>query len=144
MWFHFHGRPEIVNIKFLFTWCFLYPNRLYSVIIIMYGMHLVHFFEQITTLQKLTWVLRCLFLCWLFEASIPLFKYSYNKWKHDGINLVFFIFCAHQSGKRPVVRRRFCLYWCDAVWTAPLGGIACMAWGIHRCDGLGFIWTIPH
>ena len=32
--------------------------------------------------------------CWLLEAGIPLFKHSYNKWKHDVINLVFFSFSA--------------------------------------------------
>ena len=60
----------------------------------MYRMHFVHFFEQITTLEKLTWVFGCLFFCWLLEAGIPLFKHSYNKWKHDVINLVFFSFSA--------------------------------------------------
>ena len=57
-------------------------------------MRFIHFFEQITTLQKLSWVFGCLFFCWLLEAGIPLFKHSYNKWKHDGINLVFFSFSA--------------------------------------------------
>ena len=53
-------------------------------------MHFIEFFEQITTLQKLSWVFGCLFSCWLLESAIPLFKHSYDKWKHDGINLMFF------------------------------------------------------
>ena len=57
-------------------------------------MHFIQFFEQITTLQKLSWVFGCLFACWLLESGMPLFTHSYNKWKHDGINLVFFSFSA--------------------------------------------------
>lgn len=49
-------------------------------------------FENLTTFQKLGWVFICLFFFWLLETLIPLFKHNYKKWKHDGINLVFFAF----------------------------------------------------
>lgn len=52
----------------------------------------VLFFESLTTIQKLTWVFICLVFFWTLELIIPLFKHDYNKLKHDGINLVFFVF----------------------------------------------------
>jgi sterol desaturase/sphingolipid hydroxylase (fatty acid hydroxylase superfamily) len=50
------------------------------------------FFENITIGQKLGWVLSCLIFAWLLEAGIPLIRHQYKKWRHDGINLVFFSF----------------------------------------------------
>lgn len=54
----------------------------------------IGFFENLSTHYKLAWVVICLFLVWILEAAIPLFQHGYKKWKHDGINLVFFGFSA--------------------------------------------------
>lgn len=48
------------------------------------------FFETLPSLYKLAWVIGCLVFVWGLEAIIPLFHHDYKKWKHDGINLVFF------------------------------------------------------
>ena len=55
---------------------------------------LIVFFEEITTAQKLLWVAGCLFFLWILEFGMPLFRHNYSKWKHDGVNLVFFSFSA--------------------------------------------------
>ena len=54
------------------------------------------FFENIATdtPKKLGWVISCLLFTWLLEAIIPLVRHDYNKWKHDGVNLIFFLFTA--------------------------------------------------
>ncbi len=49
-------------------------------------------FESMPAVQKLAWVIICLAFVWILEAAIPLARHEYNKWKHDGINLVFFSF----------------------------------------------------
>ncbi|MEP5612924.1 MAG: sterol desaturase family protein [Cyclobacteriaceae bacterium] len=48
--------------------------------------------ESISTVHKFVWVLICLVLFWTLEVIIPLFKHDYKKLKHDGVNLVFFLF----------------------------------------------------
>ena len=47
------------------------------------------FFEQMPTWQKLLWIIICLNLNWILEASIPLTHFNYRKWKHAGVNIVF-------------------------------------------------------
>ena len=49
------------------------------------------FFEQMPVWQKFVWVLGCLTFCWLLEGNYPLFQFDYQKWKHGGVNLVFFL-----------------------------------------------------
>lgn len=49
----------------------------------------LRFFEQMPTWQRLLWVVICLSASWLLEGNFPLVRHQYNKWRHDGINLVF-------------------------------------------------------
>jgi sterol desaturase/sphingolipid hydroxylase (fatty acid hydroxylase superfamily) len=41
------------------------------------------------TWQRGVWVLICLAICWILEGSFPLFRFTNNKVKHAGVNLVF-------------------------------------------------------
>lgn len=50
------------------------------------------FFEVMSPIQKLIWVVSCLLFAWILEAIIPLTKHGYKKWRHDGVNLIFFSF----------------------------------------------------
>ncbi len=49
----------------------------------------LNFFETMPTWYKLVWVIICLTVCWLLEGNFPLFRFSYNKWKHAGVNFIF-------------------------------------------------------
>ncbi len=49
----------------------------------------LHFFEVMPFWQRGAWVLSCLTFFWLLEGGIPLFLYSYKKWKHAGVNFAF-------------------------------------------------------
>jgi len=53
--------------------------------------HFLDFFESIPNWQKLIWILLCLSLSWIIEAVAPLFKFSYKKWRHAGINFVYLL-----------------------------------------------------
>ena len=50
---------------------------------------LLLFFEQLSTGQKLLWVMLCLGLSWILEAGLPLVALRYRKWRHAGVNGVF-------------------------------------------------------
>ncbi|MCP3930292.1 MAG: sterol desaturase family protein [Bacteroidetes bacterium] len=47
------------------------------------------FFENMSSVQKLGWILICLMASWVMEGSIPLVQLQYKKWKHAGVNLIF-------------------------------------------------------
>lgn len=49
----------------------------------------LHFFETMSTGQKLAWVFICLSFNWLLEAGLPLFRFEYKKLRHIGVNLIF-------------------------------------------------------
>jgi sterol desaturase/sphingolipid hydroxylase (fatty acid hydroxylase superfamily) len=49
----------------------------------------LQFFEQMPVWQRAAWVFICLSFCWVLEAAFPLFQFSYNKWRHIRVNLVF-------------------------------------------------------
>lgn len=49
------------------------------------------FFENMTSIQKLSWIFICLGVSWLLELGTPLVKMAYGKWKHAGVNLVFLL-----------------------------------------------------
>ncbi len=49
----------------------------------------LHFFESMPSWQKLAWIFTCLGISWILEGDIPLVRFSYRKWKHAGVNLVF-------------------------------------------------------
>lgn len=49
----------------------------------------LHFFESMPSWQKLAWIFTCLGISWILEGGIPLVRFSYRKWKHAGVNLIF-------------------------------------------------------
>lgn len=49
---------------------------------------IITFFENLTSLQKLTWIVSCLLVFWILEGVYPLKKHKYNKWKHAKTNFV--------------------------------------------------------
>jgi sterol desaturase/sphingolipid hydroxylase (fatty acid hydroxylase superfamily) len=51
----------------------------------------LRFFEQMTTGQKLLWVLICLSAGWLLELLYPLVRLRYRKWRHAGVNAAFLL-----------------------------------------------------
>ncbi|MGB0892433.1 MAG: sterol desaturase family protein [Flavobacteriaceae bacterium] len=52
---------------------------------------LTTFFENLTSLQKLIWIISCLSIFWIFEGIYPLRKHQYNKWKHAKTNLILLL-----------------------------------------------------
>ncbi len=48
----------------------------------------IAFFEDLNSVQKLTWVIACLSVFWVLEGVYPLFNHTYKKWKHAKLNLV--------------------------------------------------------
>lgn len=49
---------------------------------------IVAFFENLTSVQKLIWIVSCLAVFWILEGIYPLKKHKYNKWKHAKTNFV--------------------------------------------------------
>ena len=49
---------------------------------------IVAFFENLTSLQKLIWIVGCLTVFWILEGVYPLKNHKYNKWKHAKTNFV--------------------------------------------------------
>ena len=49
---------------------------------------IITFFENLTSLQKLIWILGCLSVFWILEGVYPLKKHKYNKWKHAKTNFI--------------------------------------------------------
>ena len=49
---------------------------------------LLDFFENLTTLHKLIWIVLCLSIFWLAEGFYPMVPLHYDKWKHSRLNLV--------------------------------------------------------
>lgn len=47
------------------------------------------FFENMSSVHKLGWIIICLMISWISEAGIPLFQLNYRKWRHAGRNLIF-------------------------------------------------------
>ena len=48
----------------------------------------ITFFEELTSGQKLGWIVICMTLFWILEGAFPLAQFSYKKWKHAKVNLV--------------------------------------------------------
>ncbi len=88
----------------------------------------VSFFEALTTVQKLTWVFICLVFFWTLEAIIPLFRHGYNKMRHDGINLFFFIFIMLINVLFGIITVGV-FYWLDQSQFGILNWIALPIWG---------------
>ena len=52
--------------------------------------NLLQFFAELPNHYKLLWVLICLSISWLLEFAVPLVQLDYRKWRHAGVNLIFF------------------------------------------------------
>jgi sterol desaturase/sphingolipid hydroxylase (fatty acid hydroxylase superfamily) len=55
---------------------------------------LIAFFEDIPTAWRATILIGGIFVFWVMEGVIPLFRFQYNKYRHAGINLTFTLFTA--------------------------------------------------
>jgi sterol desaturase/sphingolipid hydroxylase (fatty acid hydroxylase superfamily) len=51
--------------------------------------YLVHFFQHIQSWQRSLIIISGLIFFWIIEGVIPMFRFSYNKYKHAGLNLFF-------------------------------------------------------
>ncbi|MBP6185097.1 MAG: sterol desaturase family protein [Saprospiraceae bacterium] len=51
----------------------------------------IAFFETMPTWHKLVWIIFMLLLTWGLEAVTPLFRMSYNKWRHARTNLLLLV-----------------------------------------------------
>jgi len=52
--------------------------------------NILQFFAELPNHYKLLWVLICLSVSWLLEFAVPLIQLDYRKWRHAGVNLIFF------------------------------------------------------
>jgi len=50
---------------------------------------LMTFFEDMSSIEKLTWIFICLGISWILEIIVPLISHGYHKWKHASVNLIF-------------------------------------------------------
>lgn len=50
---------------------------------------IVQYFENIPSSHRTLILAAGITFFWLLESSIPLFRFTYNKWKHAGINIFF-------------------------------------------------------
>jgi sterol desaturase/sphingolipid hydroxylase (fatty acid hydroxylase superfamily) len=50
---------------------------------------IIHYFSTISSLHRALILAGGISIFWLAESAIPLFLFSYRKWKHAGINLFF-------------------------------------------------------
>lgn len=48
----------------------------------------IHFFDNLSSPQKLLWIVGCLTLFWILEGAYPLFRHGYKKWQHARLNLI--------------------------------------------------------
>ena len=50
---------------------------------------LVHYFDTISGLHRALILAGGIAIFWMIESAIPLFRFSYNKWKHASLNIFF-------------------------------------------------------
>jgi len=48
----------------------------------------ITFFVELSSLQKLTWIIVCMSIFWILEGVYPLAVHNYKKWAHAKVNLV--------------------------------------------------------
>lgn len=48
----------------------------------------IDFFTNLTSLQKLIWIISMITIFWVLEGAYPLRKFDYNKWDHAKPNLI--------------------------------------------------------
>lgn len=53
--------------------------------------NLIHFFEHVGTWQLFLWVVLWMVVFGLLENVIPVFSFSYRRWRHAGVNLTFLL-----------------------------------------------------
>ena len=83
------------------------------------------FFEALSNLQKISWVIICMTFFWLIEGAFPAVVLGYKKWRHAKVNLVLLgstilinaIFWNYNCW-------RFCLGWFAFFRTFKLGNLA--------------------
>lgn len=51
----------------------------------------ITFFAELSSLQKLTWIVVCLTIFWLLEGAYPLARHNYAKWEHAKTNLFLLV-----------------------------------------------------
>lgn len=51
--------------------------------------NIIHYFEQISSLHRALILAGGITFFWLIEGIIPLFGFTYNKWKHASVNIFF-------------------------------------------------------
>ena len=49
---------------------------------------IVVFFENLTSLKKVIWIVFCLSIFWILEGVYPLKRHQYKKWKHAKTNFI--------------------------------------------------------
>lgn len=52
---------------------------------------IVHYFETIPSSHRTAMLVGGIAFFWIVESAVPLFQFTYNKWKHAGINIFFTI-----------------------------------------------------
>src|SRR5690606_33112679 len=72
------------NGRFIF---YLFCNIVPHLMIEMEG--IIEYFDSIPSLHRTLILVGGLTCFWLLESAIPLFRFSYNKWRHASINLFF-------------------------------------------------------
>ena len=50
--------------------------------------NIILFFQELSSLEKLMWIVGCMSAFWLLEGAFPLVHHQYQKWKHAKVNLV--------------------------------------------------------
>ncbi len=51
----------------------------------------IDFFANLTSLQKLIWIIGMMTIFWILEGAYPLRKFDYKKWEHAKANLILLI-----------------------------------------------------
>src|SRR5436190_17555365 len=51
----------------------------------------IQYFQNIPSWHRILLLAGGISLFWLLESAIPLFQFTYNKWKHAGVNIFFTI-----------------------------------------------------
>lgn len=49
---------------------------------------ILDFFEHLTSLQKLIWIVSCMSVFWMAEGLYPLRTFRHNKWEHSKVNFI--------------------------------------------------------
>src|SRR3954470_14745273 len=50
---------------------------------------IIDYFDHIPSLHRALLVAGGIAFFWLIESAVPLFRFSYNKWKHASLNIFF-------------------------------------------------------